>query len=464
MIRVSLLLFASSLALSACNVTKSDKAVVQAAGSTVGIDVSAIDKAIKPGDDFFGYANGNWVKRTQIPADRSSVGSFYVADQEREKNSIALFDKILKSSPAAGSDDARIADYYKAFLDTAAIDKAGMAPAKADLDAIAAIADKTALSAAIGATLRADVDPLNATNFVTDHLFGVFITQGLATPGETLPYILQGGLGMPDRDYYLSTDPKMAALRGQYLTYVQAVMKAAGKPDPAAAAARVMALETMIAQAHSSIADSNDFTKGATVWTRAELEKNAPGIDWPALLGAAQLGSAPKFEAYHNAAIPRLAALVGSQPLDAWKEWLAFHTLNERGAVLPAAIRDARFAFFGTALAGTPQQRTRDKLALNATSRALEDLVGKAYVAQYFPAANKSAIQGMAEAIKAAFAKRVDASTTLAPSTKAEAVKKARTIVVGVGYPDSWRGYSSVSISPARTAGSVTCSGTLSSW
>ncbi len=448
--RSHLLLFVSAFALSAgaCNMTKGDRPAEQALGTAAGIDVSAIDKSVKPGDDFFAYANGNWVKRTEIPADRSSIGGFYIADQVREKNSIELVDALIKANAPADSNDGRIANYYKAFLDTAAIDRAGIGPAKADLDAIAGIADKRGLSAAIGASLRADVDPLNATKFRTDNLFGIFVTQGLNTPGETMPYILQGGIGMPDRDYYLSPDAKMAGLRAKYRPYVETVMRTAGHPDAAGAAGRIIALETLIAQAHATIADSNDFTKGAAVWTRAELEKNAPGIDWGALLGAAQLGSAPRFQAYHAGAIPKLAALVGSQPLDVWKEWLAFHSLNQYSGTLPAAVRDASFAFYGTALGGTPQQRPRDKLALNATSGALQDAFGKAYVDKYFPAENKARIQTMVDGIKAAFAKRVEALDWMAPTTKAEALKKVETIVVGVGYPDSWRDYGSLTISP----------------
>ena len=447
---IALLLASATLSLTAaaCSTAGPDTNTTAAKVSASGIDLKAMDKSVKPGDDFFAYANGNWVKTTEIPADRSSIGGFYIADQEREKNSVALFDSILKSNAAATTDEGRIANFYKAYLDTAAIDKAGMAPAKADLDAIAAIADKSQLSAAIGKTIRADVDPLNATKFGTDHLFGLFVTQGLNTPGETLPYILQGGIGMPDRDYYLSADPKKAELRTKYRTYVETVMKAAGNADPKAAADRIIALETKIAGAHATIAQSEDFSSGAKVWTRAELEQKAPGIDWGQLLTNARLGSAAKFEAYHGGAIPKLAALVGSQPLDAWKDWLAFHTLNEHADVLPAAIRDANFAFYATALRGTPQQRPRDKLALNATSDALPDAVGKAYVDKYFPAANKTRIQGMADNIKAAFAKRVQGLAWMAPATKAEAVKKVETIVVGVGYPDSWRDYSSVNVNP----------------
>jgi len=439
---------ASVVALSACSSRDDGNAGAArpAAGTAIGIDPTALDRSAKPGDSFYDFANGGWMKRTEIPADRSSVGGFFIADQQREKQTEELLGSILKSNPDAGSDEGRIANFYKAYADTDAIDRAGMAPAKADLAAIAGIADKRALSAAIGRTLRADVDPLNATNFQTDNLFGIFVTQGLNTPGETLPYILQGGLGLPEREYYLSADPKMAALRHGYRGYVETVMRAAGAADPKAATDRVMALDTRIAQAHATREESEDFKRGATVWSRAELEGKAPGIDWGALLDAAQLGGAQKFEAYHAAAIPRLAKLVGSEPLDAWKDWLAFHTLNQQASVLPKPIRDAQFAFYGTALNGTPQQRGRDKLALSAVSGQLQDAVGKAYVQRYFPASAKAEVQGMVDNIKAAFRNRVQAIDWMAPSTKQEALKKVQTIVVGVGYPDHWRNYGSLNI------------------
>jgi predicted metalloendopeptidase len=441
----TLLLFASVLALSACNTQQGNHAMEQAQGSGLGINPAWMDTSVKPGDDFFGYADGGWARTTQIPADRSSIGGFYIADQEREKNTRALFDAIIKAKPTSGN-DALIANYYNAYVNTDAIDRAGLAPAKADLDAIAAITDKRALSAAIGSTLRADTDPLNATNFATENLFGIFVTQGLNTPGETLPYLMQGGIGLPEREYYLSADPKMAELRTKYTAYVAQVLGLAGHPDVQGAAERIMALETKIAQAHATREESEDFAKGAQVWSRADLEAKAPGIDWGALLNAAQLGSVQKFEAYHANAIPKLAALVGSEPLDAWKDWLEFHTLNQQANVLPKNFRDASFAFNGTALNGTPQQRPRDQLALNATSNALQDAVGKAYVDKYFPASAKTEIQHMVDGIKAAFAKRVQAIDWMAPSTKQEALKKVETIVVGVGYPDTWRDYSGVAI------------------
>lgn len=446
--RALLVVIWPALALAACNTNTGQNAVQwQAQGTDIGIQTGWMDKSVTPGDDFFSYANGTWVKNTPIPADRSRIGGFYIADQLREKNTRALFDDIIKSKPTSGT-NALIANYYNAYFNTDAIDRAGLQPAKADLDAIGHIADEHQLSAAIGATLRSDTDPLNATNFRTENLFGIFVTQGLATPGMQLPYLMQGGIGLPDAQYYLSADPKMSDIRNKYKSYVQTILQDAGYPDPQGAAGRVMDLETKIAKAHETREQSEDFKAGAQVWTRQQLEQKAPGIDWAALLGAAGLGDAQKFDAYHYASIPRLAALVGSEPLQNWKDWLTFHTLNQQASVLPKPFRDASFAFNGTVLQGTPQQRPRDALALNATSGALQDAVGKAYVDKYFPASSKAEIQSMVDNLKAAFARRVKAIAWMSPSTKEEALKKVEGIVVGVGYPDSWRDYSGLTITP----------------
>jgi predicted metalloendopeptidase len=443
--RLATVLLAATLSLAACR-QAGQQTEVAAPGTEVGINLAAMDKSVTPGDDFFGYANGSWFRNTEIPADRASIGAAYIADQERERRTREMLADILKSNASADSNEGKIAAYYRAYLDTDAIDRAGLTPARADLDAIGRIADRRALSAAIGSTIRADTDPLNATNFQTENLFGVFVTQGLNLPGETLPYLMQGGIGMPEREYYLSGDADMAALRGKYRTYVETIMRAAGNADPAGAATRILDLETKIARAHDPRSVSEDYTRPSIVWTRAELEQKAPGIDWTALLDAAQLGQAPKFQAYNSLAVPRIAALVGSEPLENWKDWLAFHTLSQQANVLPKPFRDASFAFFSTALSGVPKQRERADLAMNATSSALQDAVGKAYVDRYFPASAKAQVQEMVENIKAAFARRVQALDWMAPSTKQEALKKVETIVVGVGYPDKWRDYAPLTI------------------
>jgi predicted metalloendopeptidase len=413
----------------------------------VGVDLAAMDPGLRPGDDFYGYANGTWQRGTEIPADRSSIGSFYRAFLETERQTRELLDEVLRSSPAAGSDAARIANFYNAYVNTSAIDGAGMAPVQADLARFEAIANRRDLSRVLGEQTRADVDPLNSTNFYTENLFGVFVTQGLATPGVVLPYLLQGGLGLPEREYYLSDDSSMAAVRSAYRAYVQQVLTLAGQSDASAKAQRVYELELQIARAHATREQSEDMANSGTVWTRAELAQRAPGIDWDAFLTAAQLANQPRFAAYHADAIARLSGLVASQPLQAWKDWLAFHQINAHAEVLPSALDQARFAFYGTTLSGTPQQRERNKRGLDALNANLGDAMGRAYVARYFPAQARSDVQAMVGEIKQAFARRIHGLAWMAPETRAEALRKVETIVVGVGYPDDWRDYRGFEVS-----------------
>lgn len=415
-------------------------------GTEIGINKSAMDSKTKPGDDFYAYANGNWDKTTAIPADRSSISTSYVAQLETEKRNRELIDSIVKGTAAANTDEGRIAAFYKSYMDTKAIDSAGMKPVAADIARFAAITDKASLSKVLGEQTRVDVDPLNATNFFTENLFGIFVTQGLATPGEVIPYMLQGGLGMPEREYYLSADPKMAAIRTAYQAYIAKLLTTAGQPDAEAKAKRIYDLELKIAKAHATREQSEDFTKSADVWTKEDFAAKAPGIDWPAYFSAARLDGAPKFEAYHAAAITGLAALVASEPLEAWKDWLTFHQINAHSSVLPTAIDNAHFAFYGTTLSGTPQQRSRDKRALTAIDTYLGDAVGKAYAKKYFPESAKAEVGDMVTNIKAAFAKRVETIGWMAPDTKKEALKKVETIVVGVGYPETWRDYGNYTV------------------
>ena len=431
----------------ACTPPSTTSAEAPMTGTEIGLDLAAMDKNVKPGDDFYGYANGNWQKTTEIPADRSSVGSFYRATLATEQQNQELIASILKSNPKPDSNDGRIAAFYKAYLDTKAIDAAGMKPVQADLDRFAAIADKAQLSEILGSQIQADVDPLNATNFQTENLFGLFVTQGLATPGEVLPYLLQGGTGLPEREYFLSGDAKMAGIRTAYKAYIAKLLTDAGIADADAKATRIYDLEMKIAKAQQPREDSEDFGKSADVWSRADFDTKAPGMDWTKFFTAAQLGSQQKFAAYHPKAITGLSALVASEPLDAWKDWLTFHQINTHADVLPTKLDAAHFAFYGTTLNGTPEQRSREKRALDAVNTYLGDAMGKAYADKYFPASAKAEVQGMATNIKAAFADRVKTIEWLAPATRDEALKKVETITVGVGYPDTWRDYTGMSLS-----------------
>jgi putative endopeptidase len=432
----------------ACKQAPGTTAVAPAAGTQAGIRPEWMNTAVKPGDDFNAYANGGWLKTAEIPADRSSVGAHYTAFLETEKQQQELLAGINKSSPAAGSNDARIKDYYAAYMNTAAIDAAGLTPLKADLDRYAAIADKAGLVAVLGDQTESDLDLFNNNNdMATENLFGLFVTKAL-TSDEVVPYIFQGGLGLPDRDYYLSNDAELVKARNGYKAYIANVLTAAGMSDAQARAERIFALETKIAQAHATKAETADFTAGGTLWKRADFAAKAPGMDWNAYFTAARLPEQQTFDVYTPKSVIGLARLVGSEPLDSWKDWLAFHRINANTDVLPSKFDQMHFAFFDTALKGTPQQRTRDKRALAAINDDLGNAFGKAYVDKYFPASSKAQIEDMVVHIKDAFAKRIQALDWMDPATKKEALAKLQGTVVSVGYPDHWLDYSQVTITP----------------
>jgi predicted metalloendopeptidase len=417
------------------------------AGTGIGIDLAAMDSSIDPGDDFYGYANGTWQRDTEIPADRSSLSAAYEAFLATEAQLDEMIGEIVSGEQDPLSDEGRIRNFYQAYMNTDAIDAAGMAPVQADIRRFEAIEDAEDLSRVLGSQLRADVDPLNNTDFETENLFGLFVTQGLATPGRVLPYLLQGGLGMPEREYYLSADPAMVAIRTQYRAYIETLLEAADIDDAAERAERIHDLEMAIARAHATRDESDDFAGSSTVWDREELEASAPGIDWEAFLEAAQLEDQGSFAAYHAGAITGLSALVASQPIEAWRDWLIFHQINSHADALPSAIDEAHFAFYGTVLFGVPEQRTREKRALSALNTYLGDAVGQAYAERYFPASARAQIQTMVDNIKQAFADRVEAIDWMAPETRQEALAKVESIVVGVGYPDGWRNYRSYEVS-----------------
>ena len=419
-----------------------------------GVDLAGMDKSVAPGDDFNAYANGGWVKTTPIPPDKSSYGAATILVDRTRQQTVEIIQDPVNAGANATPDARKVGDFYASFMDEAAIEAKGIAPLQPRLAAIAAIADKRALARAIGGTLRADVDPLNATNFQTEHLFGVWVAQGLTDPTHNVPYLLQGGLGLPDRDYYLSTNPKTVALRADYKRHVAAVLSLAGFSGSAARALRILDLETQMARVHATRVQSANVALAQT-WSRDSLPSRAPGLDWPDLLEAAGLHESQSFIVWHPAAVTGLAALVAKTPLDVWKDWLSFHAVNEVTGFLPKALADEGFAFYGKALNGTPEQRPRWQRGVDATSAALGEVVGRLYVARHFPPEAKAKVRSMVEDLSRAFDKRIDALDWMTPATKAKAKEKLKTLYVGVGYPDKWIDYSTLTIAKDDALGNV---------
>jgi len=422
----------------------------QAASGTVQQSAAA---TVLPGDDFFGYVNAEWLAKTEIPADRGSWGAGSALSDATNERIVKLIEELAAKSPAG--DAQRVSDYYRSFMDEAGIEARGAAVLAPSLEKIAAIKDKAALTRALGGSVRADVDPLNATNFFTENIFGLWFAQGLNDAHHYVPYILQGGLGMPDRAYYLEENEHMGRIRTAYQAHIAAMLKLAGFTEPEARAARIFALEKRIAQSHASREDSADIQKANNLWTAKDFAAKAPGMDWKAFFRSAGLAKQQKFMVYHPTAISGAAALVGEVPLQDWKDYLAFHAVNHAGPVLPKAFVDQRFEFYGKTLSGTPQLSPRWKRGLNSINGALPDAVGKLYVERYFPAEAKKRLQAMVTNIVAAFHKRIDQLDWMNPGTKKEAHEKLRTLYVGVGYPDKWTSYDGLEIKAGDAFGNL---------
>ncbi len=424
-----------------------------AADRPTGVDLAGIDHSVKPGDDFDGYANGNWRKTAVIPADRASTGIFLQVFNKAEQRNAELIKAAAAAKAPAGSSERKIADYYAAFMDQAGIAKHGLNPLKPELAKIDAIKTPADLAGVLGSQLRADVDPVNATNFSTEHLFGLFVTQGLEDSAHNVAYLLQGGLGMPNRDYYLATDKDMTGIRAKYQSYIAAQLKNAGIADADAKAKAVFELEMKIAKVQESLVDSEDVHKANNPWNTGDFASKAPGLDWAAYLHAAGLDTQKQITVWQPSAIKGISALVVSEPLDTWKAFLTFHTINHSAGLLPPAFADASFEFYGHTLQGTPKQRDRWKRAIGAVNNDLGDAVGQIYVKKYFPASSKAQVKQMVDNILAAFTDRVDQLDWMTPATKQKAKAKIATVRVGVGYPETWRDYSDLTISPDDAAG-----------
>jgi len=420
-----------------------------------GLDLPGMDTTVNPGDDFYDYANGHWMKTTAIPADRASYGVFVMLSEEANRRTVGLIRDAAASQGKSGTEVRKVGDYYAAFMDQATIDHAGLHPLEHELAAIRAVADKPALGRLLGGQLRADVDPLNNTEFHTDRLFGLWVSPDFKDPDRNAAYLLQGGLGMPDRDNYRGTSPDDVRLQAAYRAHIAAVLKLAKVGDAAARSGRIYELERKIADAHGSRTDSEDVQKANNPWPLHDFSTKAPGIDWPRFFEGAGLEGQPMIMVWQPSGVTGIAELVQSQPLAVWKDYLIFHAIDRSSQVLPKAFGDEWFKFYGTALTGAPQQRPRWKRAVEATNGALGDAVGKLYAKRYFPPEAKAEAQAMVKNIVAAFGKRIDNLEWMSPATRSKAKEKLETLYVGIGYPEHWRDYGGLKITRGDALGNL---------
>ncbi len=422
---------------------------------THGIDVAGMDPSVRPGDDFFLYANGTWVRDTEIPADQSGWGTFNRLRQQSLARTHDLLEAAASGSAAAGSEERKVGDFYASFMDEAGVEGRGLQPLRAQLAAIGKLRDKAALARALGKDLRADVDPLNQAHFHTSRLFGLWVAPDMNAPETNVAYLLQGGLGMPDREYYVTENPKMAANRDRYRAHVAKVFTLAGIAGGEERAKRILDLETRMARVHATRAESFEVRQSDNPWKRTEFGRRAPGLDWTAFFQGAALQDQQVIIVWQPKAIAGLSALVKQVPLATWKDWMTFHVLERSSPYLPRAFVEEHFDFDGKTLAGQPQLAERWKRGTDQTSELMGDAVGKLYVARHFPPSFKAEIESLVGNIRAAFDRRIAALDWMAPETKAEAREKVRTLYVGVGYPERWQDFSDLQVSRDDLLGNV---------
>jgi endothelin-converting enzyme/putative endopeptidase len=425
------------------------------AQQSTGVQLQDIDHAVRPGDDFYLYANGEWQKRTEIPADRTGVGAFTIVGDKTDAQLKEIFADLAKNPGAPGSDTHKVADLYASYIDEAAIERNGLANFKPKFAAIESIKTRAELAHALGLSLRADTDALNNTNFHTQNLFGLWVAPGFNDPDHYAPYLMQGGTALTSRDYYLSDSAKMKTVREAYVKHIAKAFEFAGFNDADARAARVLALETAIAKAQISLADSEDIKKANNLWNASDFASKAPGLEWKIFFAAADLGSQKQFYVWQPTAIAGESALVASEPIEAWKDLLLLHMIDAHAVGLSKALAEERFAFYGTVLTGAPQQRPRDQRAVTFANTQMGDAVGQIYARRYFSPEAKQRAQVMVANLLAAFHQRLEKLDWMTPATKAEAIKKLDALKVGVGYPDHWRTYAGLEVKPDDLAGNT---------
>ena len=399
-----------------------------------GVDLSNRDLAVKPGDDFERYASGKWLDSATIPADRPATGAF---DTVQETVQAQLRDLITTAPP-----ESQYGALYASYMDEARVEAVGLAPLRADLAHLHAVADKTAFARFMGATNGA----------FGSALVDFDVSPDTANASMNVLWLGQGGLGMPDRDYYLT--PQFQPQREAYLAYVTRMFQAIGQPDPAAAASTVLAFETAIARLSWPAEDRRDLGKIHTPSSREALAAYAPGVNWRAFFAGAGITPQQRIIVNENSAVRAIAALYAKTPLRVLKLWEAFHVADQAAPYLTKAMVDSRFAYVKT-LSGVSELRPRWKRGVDLVNGNLGEAVGQAYVARYFPPAAKAKMEALVANLKAAMASRIAANDWMSEPTRKVALDKLAKMDVMVGYPDKWRDYTALTISPIDLYGNV---------
>jgi len=409
---------------------------------TMGLDLTAGKPQAKPGADFNVYASGNWFDHFEIPADRSSFGAFNELDELSKNRVRQIIETAAGSQAAAGTPAQKIGDYYAAYMDQGAIEANGMAPAQDDLKKISSAHSQKDVATLFG-----------LAGFAS--LFDIDLPPDLRNPDQYSVVISQSRLGLPDRDYYLKDDPKLAEIRDKYTAYIEQILQLGGVAEPRAKARDIMVFETEVARVQWPIEKRRDVDATYNPRTKAQLLAFAPGFPWQSFFESSEIGSRQDLVLSEIDAIKDLSALFKKTTLPTLKAYLTFHYLSDHASYLPKKFDDARFDFYGRTLRGQPQQRERWKRAVDEVNDSLGEQVGQVYVAKYFPPESKAMMQQLVANLRASLSERIDQLDWMTPQTKQRAHEKLATFTPKIGYPDRWKDYSGLEVKRNDLLGNV---------
>ncbi len=414
---------------------------------SAGIATQYIESSVRPQDDFFEYLNGKWLKTTEIPADKSSWGSFMELRENTLPQLRGIIEKTASSNPAAGTDAQRIGDFYASFMDEARLEQLGATPLKAELDKIAALKDKSELPALLA----------NLGKIGVGVPFDYGIHQDNKDSTKYVADIGQGGLGMPDRDYYLKADDaKLAATKAKYLTHVEKMLSMAGDKNAGANAKAIVDFETEIAKVQWTKVELRDPIKAYNKVNLADMAKVAPDFDWNAWFKTAGItGKADYVIVSQPTYLKAFVEVANRTPIDTWKAYLSLHLIESYGSFLSKNFADERFDFYGRTLSGVKEQEPRWKRGVGTVERSLGEALGKLYVADYFPAERKARMEELVKNLLAAYKQSIDKLDWMSPATKKEAQAKLAKFTPKIGYPNKWKDYSALTVKRDDLVGNV---------
>ena len=408
-----------------------------------GLDLTGMDKNVRPQDDLFRAMNGHWIATTEIPADKASFGITYQLRDRSDEQVKTLVEELAARKPTTGV-ERQIAAFHASYMDVDAIDRAGDAPLRPWLAQVDAIANAGDLSRLQGRMLGRFNVP-------------VYLAVGPddKNAGQYVPLTWQAGLGMPDRDYYLKDDARFAGFRDAYRKYLETLLRLAGRPDPAAEAKAVFDFEMKLARVHWDKVDNRDPQKTYNAMTAKALAEAAPGIDWAAYFAAAGLTWTDRIVVSQPSMVIGTARMMREEPLAAWQSYLRVRMIDSVADVLPKAYREASFAFHQKTLLGLKEPKPRWQLAAGALGNALGEAVGQVYVGKHFPPQAKARMQALVDNLVAAFRTSIDGLQWMSPETRTRAHAKLAKYKSKIGYPDRWRDYAALEVREGDALGNA---------